>query len=187
MDKYPRETLLKYEALLKKWNKAINLVSRSTLDSFFARHIEDSMQLINYLDENWRIIDIGSGGGLPAIVLSIVGFQVTMIESDSRKAAFLAQAGRLGNQPEILNDRVENLHNLSCDVITARAFASLNKIFEYSKHITVKEKYLLHKGERYQQEIEEAKLNWDFDVILHDSVVEPKGKILEITNVKSKS
>lgn len=187
-----RETLREYEMLLKKWNEKINLVSKSTLDDFEQRHLMDSLQITQYIDgKQDKIIDLGSGAGLPGMVLAIMGYEeVTLVESDARKAAFLLQASRLitnSKHPKILNKRIEQLEDISCDIVTARAFAELSKIFDYTRNFAVKKKYLLHKGENYQQEIETASKSWLFSVKIHDSLTLPKAKILEITDLKPKN
>src|SRR6056297_2124617 len=91
-----QERLETYAALLKKWNSRINLVSRSSLDQLWERHILDSAQLLELADKNVRKwVDIGSGGGFPGLVIAILGaeshsaLQCTLIESDVRKSAFL--------------------------------------------------------------------------------------------------
>lgn len=189
-----RETLERlndYIALLIKWNKVINLISNSTVKNLSHRHIEDSIQIQNYIqDKSSKIIDLGSGAGFPGGVLSLIGFQdVTLIESDSRKAAFLKQIMTLIPSEcrlFVVNDRVEKTKDLHCDFLVSRAFADLSDIFEYSKNIKVANKYLLHKGENYQQEVQRAQKDWLFDLCIHDSLTSSKGKILEIDNVKPK-
>lgn len=184
-----RGALEEYSNLVLKWNKKINLISSNTSKEIFTRHVEDSLQLMNYIDEGDKIIDIGSGAGFPAIVLSIAGvLDITLIESDSRKAAFLLQASKLSkNKVEIINDRVENLYKLECDVLTSRAFSSLSEIFEYTQNITIRDKYLLHKGANYKSEIMEAQKHWLFDFKVHDSITSESGKILEIPANVSKN
>lgn len=177
------ERLVEYQKLLLKWNKSINLISPSTSDEIFERHILDSLQLLNFIkNKNVSIIDLGSGAGLPGIILSIAGVKkVTLIESDARKAAFLLQASRLSDEKtEIINDRIENISGLKCDIITSRAFASLEKIFAFAKNIALKDKYLLHKGATYEQEIADAEKHWLFKSKVHDSITSNYGKILEI-------
>lgn len=187
-----RETLKEYEMLLRKWNQKINLVSRSTLEDFEQRHLMDSVQISQYIDSKQdKIIDLGSGAGLPGMVLAIMGYEdITLIESDARKAAFLLQASRLitnSKCPKILNQRIEGITDISCDIVTSRAFAELSKIFDYTRNFVVKKKYLLHKGENYQQEINAASKSWLFSVKIHDSLTLPKAKILEITDLKPKN
>lgn len=187
-----RGTLQEYKILLKKWNEKINLVSKSTLDDFEQRHFMDSVQITQYIDSKQdEIIDLGSGAGLPGMVLAIMGYEnVTLIESDARKAAFLLQASRLitnSKRPKILNQRIEEITDISCDIVTSRAFAELSKIFDYTRNFVVKKKYLLHKGENYQQEIDAASKSWLFNTKIHDSLTLPKAKILEITDLKPKN
>jgi len=175
--------LLEYNNLLLKWNKAMNLISFKTVNDILYRHILDSLQLLKFIsDKNISLVDVGSGAGFPAIVLSICGIsEVTLIESDSRKAAFLLQASDLSSGViRIENNRVENL-SLECDILTARAFSSLDSIFDYTKKIKVRDKYLLHKGKTYKSELQDARKRWLFDVKIHDSITSRGGKILEIT------
>ncbi|MDG1437237.1 MAG: 16S rRNA (guanine(527)-N(7))-methyltransferase RsmG [Rickettsiaceae bacterium] len=181
-----REKLTEYCELLIKWNNVINLISSKTVPEVLERHVNDSIQLLSFIkDKNISIVDLGSGGGFPGIVLSIAGIKkVTLIESDSRKAAFLLQAAKLShNKVEVINDRIENITGLECDIITSRAFADLNKIFDLSQNIKVKDKYLLHKGQKYMEEITDAQRLWLFDSKDHDSITSDSGKILEIQNV----
>lgn len=178
-----------YKNLLIKWNKTINLVSSKTLDDILERHILDSIQLLNYIkNKDIVIIDIGSGGGFPGIILSIGGIKkITLIESDSRKAAFLLQASKISsNRVEVKNTRVEDVVNSECDILTSRAFSDLNSIFNYTNNIKVKDKYLLHKGRSYKQEIQNAKKHWLFKINVHDSITSKQGKILEIEDVISR-
>lgn len=178
--------LMEYKDLLLKWNNTINLISPQTIHEVLERHIVDSLQLLSFIeDKDVSIIDLGSGGGLPGIILSIAGIRkVTLIESDSRKAAFLLQAAKLSNgDVEVINDRLENIVDLECDIVTSRAFADLNKMFDLSQNIAVRDKYLLHKGKKYKEEIREAKKHWLFGSKVHDSITSDSGKILEIVNV----
>ena len=179
------EKLLEYSDLLLKWNKTINLISPKTVHEALQRHILDSLQLFKFIgNKDVSIVDLGSGAGLPGIVLSIVGIsKVVLIESDSRKSAFLLQAAKLSQEKiEIINGRLETVSNLKCDIITSRAFANLDKIFTFSKGI-VADKYLLHKGKKYKEEIAIAKKQWLFKSKVHDSITSDYGKILEITNL----
>lgn len=183
------DRLLDYSTLLLKWNKTINLIAPGDVDNILQRHVLDSLQLLKFIDnKDISIIDLGSGAGLPGIILSIAGIKkVTLIESDSRKAAFLFQASKLSNgNIEIINDRLENISDLECDIVTTRAFANLNKIFCLSENIKVQDKYLLHKGEKHQEEIDEARKHWLFNSKVHDSISSNRGQILEITDLRHK-
>ncbi|WP_367364491.1 16S rRNA (guanine(527)-N(7))-methyltransferase RsmG [Candidatus Tisiphia endosymbiont of Nedyus quadrimaculatus] len=191
-DNISRETinaLEKYQSLTLKWNKTINLVSCNTEHEFWIRHILDSLQLMKYINEqNIHLVDVGSGGGFPGIVLSIAGIQnVTLVESDIRKSIFLLQASKISsNKVKVVNQRIEDI-KLDCDILTSRAFAQLEKIFVYTKHINVKNKYLLFKGEQYQKEIEIAKKRWSFCHSVYDSETSNNSKILEISNIHDKN
>ncbi|PCJ24432.1 MAG: 16S rRNA (guanine(527)-N(7))-methyltransferase RsmG [Rickettsiales bacterium] len=173
--------------LLLKWNNTINLISSKTTANVMDRHVLDSLQILEFIgDKDVSIIDFGSGGGFPGILLSIAGVRkVTLIESDARKAAFLRQASKISrHEVEVINDRIENVENLECDIITSRAFADLDSVFGYSRNIQVRDKYLLHKGESYSDEMLKAKKHWLFNTIVHDSITSNRGKILEIRDVE---
>src|SRR5262249_36211932 len=147
--------LKKYVDLIRQWNKAINLVAPSTLDDIWNRHILDSVQLFAHIGRG-PVIDLGSGGGLPGLVLAMLGaaqnIQVTLIESDTRKCVFLAEAARtvglevsrgtqrleLGSTQAqrgsvcIINDRIESVAGVTAPVITARALAPLKTLVEWA-------------------------------------------------------
>jgi len=180
--------LIEFKELLLKWNKTINLISAKTSNDIMNRHVLDSLQLLPLIKKESKVIDLGSGAGFPAIILSIAGIHhITLIESDSRKAAFLIQASKISsNNIRVINDRIENIENLQCDIITSRAFAELDSIFKYSSKIEVKNKFLLHKGAGYKNEIAEAEKHWLFNKTVHDSITSETGKILEITDLKRK-
>lgn len=181
------DALREYQQLIIKWNHAINVVSRNSIHSLWERHVIDSLQLLEFInDKDIHLVDVGSGGGFPGIVLSIAGVKkVTLIESDIRKSVFLLQASKLSNNRiEIITERIEKIH-YACDVLTARAFANLSKVFEYTKNITIKDKYLLLKSDIYKEEIKEAMINWSFNYNVYNSITSKKSRILEINNVKN--
>lgn len=183
-DVYQR--LIEYRNLLLQWNSVINLVSSNSIHEILQRHILDSMQLLKFIENKAiSIIDIGSGAGLPGIILSVCGIKkVTLVESDSRKAAFLLQASKISSgEIEIINNRIENITGLECNIVSSRAFAALNEIFALSRNIEIADKYLLHKGESYKKEILDARKHWLFNVKVHDSITSNQGKILEVINV----
>lgn len=173
--------LKEYQQLLIKWNRTINLISKNTETDVWERHILDSLQLLNYVNLDDNICDIGSGGGLPGIVLSIAGVKnVTLVESDKRKASFLLQASKVSsNKVTIVIDRIENVDRMF-DVVTSRAFAELDIILSVAKA----KRYLLLKGKNYQNEIDRAKLTAGFDCKIYGSSTSEEGVVLDITNVK---
>lgn len=183
IDDVSRGVLIKYQELLLKWNKAINLISKKSVSEIWERHILDSLQLLNYIDRFDKIIDIGSGAGFPGIVLSIGGVKdVTLIECDTRKAVFLHQAAKLSpNKITIIEERVDEKFSADCDILTCRGFSTITNILLVTQGVNRK-KLLLLKGESYDKEIEEAQKDWLFNVKVHDSMTSNKGKILEITD-----
>ena len=101
------EKLSEYVNLLLKWNERINLISKSTEKDVWLRHIIDSAQLKDFLNNDDVIVDVGTGAGLPGIVLSILGANTTLIECDSRKVSFLYEVSRiLEIHPTIIDDRI---------------------------------------------------------------------------------
>lgn len=178
--------LLNYQNLLLKWNKAINLISRNSEKDIWERHILDSLQLLKYIDFSDKIIDIGSGGGFPGIVLSICGVKNTvLIESDKKKSVFLAQASKLSsNKIIIVDERIDEKFNMNCDILTSRGFSSVTNILGVTEGIKIQKKMLLLKGKNYEKEIIEAQKHWVFDFNLHNSITSGEGKIVEIFNIK---
>ncbi|MGC6516941.1 MAG: 16S rRNA (guanine(527)-N(7))-methyltransferase RsmG [Candidatus Puniceispirillaceae bacterium] len=125
-----------YASLLEKWQRSINLVSPKTISHLWERHILDCAQLVPFLpQEPVKILDLGSGAGLPAVIISALSHhQVEMVESDSRKCAFMQTALReMGLKATIHNQRLESLPHLGADIITARAFAPLPRLLDWTK------------------------------------------------------
>ena len=137
------ERLEEYVGILNKWQKSINLVSNNTLPEVWQRHILDSAQIFPFTgDADTQIMDIGSGAGLPGLILAIMrhgqwGDQaapVTMVESDERKCAFLGVAAqKTGVKIKIKNTRLESLPPLYPNVITARALATVETLLDWTK------------------------------------------------------
>ena len=129
-----RETLGRlqtYVALLTAWNRRINLVGANTIGDVWRRHILDSAQLMPLLPAGTRVVvDIGSGAGLPGLVLAILGVpEVHLVESDQRKAAFLREAQRVTDAPVTIHGlRAERLVPIAADAIVARAVAPVDKL-----------------------------------------------------------
>lgn len=164
----PRETISRLEeyiALLIKWNQTINLVSKNDINDIWSKHIILCAELIKYIDnKEITLVDLGSGSGLPGIILSILGVQkVTLIESNSKKTAFLLQASKISNFPvQIINDRIEK-QKIQCDIITSRAFASTIQLLECTKYVKFKKFMLLLKGPEVASEIPNSK-NFSFQI-----------------------
>jgi 16S rRNA (guanine527-N7)-methyltransferase len=186
-----------YAALLRKWQPVQNLVSRETLDALWTRHFTDSLQLLRHIRaEDRRILDLGSGGGFPALPLAIGAKgedrHFTLVEPTSRKVSFLRTVARELSLPaDVLGTRIEQIDSRetsNCDVITSRALASLPKLLAWSSpFFSPNTRALFHKGREHVDEIEESGASYDFDVLIHPSDTDPSGVILEISNLLEKS
>lgn len=182
------EKFIAYEKLLQEWSTKMNLVAPSTLNDIQTRHIQDSAQLAKYLPKDANIIDLGSGAGFPGVVLAILGWNVTCIESIGKKTNFLSALKNELDLPNltIINDRIENFlsktpANTGDFVFTARAFAPLIKILDYT-HKTKCRLFLL-KGREIESEISTAKTKYKFDYKLYKSET-GDGYITYIYNIK---
>jgi 16S rRNA (guanine527-N7)-methyltransferase len=192
-----RETLIRLEAyasLLLRWNARINLVGRSTEADLWTRHMGDSAQLWTLRPESlthWA--DLGSGAGFPGLVIAALAaadrpnLKVTLVESDARKCAFLAEASRaMGIAPTILAERIEAVAPLQADVLSARALAPLVTLLGYViLHRRDGGIALFPKGESVHKEIEAAARRWRFEHRIHPSVTGSLGAIVEIGVVSS--
>ncbi|MFO0109598.1 MAG: 16S rRNA (guanine(527)-N(7))-methyltransferase RsmG [Alphaproteobacteria bacterium] len=179
-----------FVALLVKWSKKINLVANSDLNQIWERHIADSMQLLPHLpDDAKTVADIGSGAGLPGMVLAMMSEkQFTLIERDQRKCAFLLEAVRECGiiNVEIINSDVEKVDRVF-DVIVSRALANLSELMSYS-HPMIMEKTicLFPKGEFYAMELDEAGKQWDFSFRALPSLTHKKSRILVISDLRKR-
>ena len=192
-----RETIEKlsiFQSFLLEQNQKFNLVSKNETNKIWIRHIHDSLRVLNLLDSNNsnnNILDIGSGGGFPAIPLAIatrdLGFKYTLCESITKKSNFLKLAIdmlQLSNI-EVINDRVENIKNVKFDTITCRAVSKLTKIFTYSHHLTKQNTvFLLHKGINIVEEINNATKYWFFEHELIKNDLEEGSFIIKINGLK---
>lgn len=187
---YNKEARVRLEAMvekLQKWSKAINLVGRTTLDDVWTRHIEDSAQLVPLIPaEAKNLADLGSGAGFPGLVVAAIrpDLQVTLVESDARKAAYLGEAGRamnLPHPPKVVIGRIESVPPLSVDVVTARALAPLPLLLEWtSRHRSDPAICLFHKGKGWQVELTEALRDWDIPHQHFASVTDSESVILRV-------
>ena len=194
-----RETadrLIAFEELFRKWSKAINLASPSTLNELWTRHILDSAQLFPLASDAKNWLDIGSGGGFPGIVTACFladqpGSAIDLIESAGKKAAFLrTAAGHLNVPARIHSARIEAMWQKieTPQVVTARALASLNDLFGLAEPwLTNGAKALFQKGRDYQREIDESRVGWSFDLVQHQSAIDQASVILEISNLRRKT
>ncbi len=182
-----------YEALLLKWQKSINLVSPNTLNDIQNRHILDSFQLVQHIPDSAKTIyDLGSGAGFPALVLAMAqpDIKVHCFESDQRKCEFLKTVSREIDIPVIIHmGRIESAKDIPApDLITARALASVQNILDFTgfwRDQNLKIQYLLPKGEKWNEEIIDARTNFEFKYTDHPSQTDDRARILLISDVKA--
>ena len=162
-----RETMLGFDIYLKllsEWQKKLNLVGLSTLNNPWERHILDCGQLANFINKkDEKVFDIGSGAGLPGIILGIMGYKnIVLVESDFKKTVFIIEALRKCNiQAVVENKRVEDLEGMQGKTIVSRAFAPIDKtLFLLSDVISTKTKIFFLKGRTAKEEINNAKIFW---------------------------
>lgn len=187
-----RETLARLEAYvahLVHWQKTTNLVAPSTLATLWTRHILDSVQLLALAPQAKNWLDLGSGGGLPGLVIAChlaeTGGTIDLVESNSKKAAFLRHVATSLHLPARVHaERIETaLPKLpKPDVATARALAPLHELIGYSKQLLKSGTIgLFPKGREHEAELTEAARHWHFSYQLHASRTEPGARIIEIT------
>lgn len=196
LDGVSRETLDKlelYVELLEKWQAKINLVSPSTLPDAWNRHIVDSTQVAKLVpNEVKTIADLGSGAGFPGLVTAIMrpDIDVSLVESDSKKCAFLQTVSReTGVKVTIHNKRIESVVDAvgAPDLVMARALASLDELLGYCKPWIEGENppiFLFPKGAQAADEIEIARKKWDFSCDITPSITDKAASILLLHNVK---
>ena len=185
-----RETLSRlevYASLLIRWSARINLVGRDTIPDLWRRHILDSAQLYPFIPQSARsLIDLGSGAGLPGLVLAILGASgVELVEADSRKSAFLREAARVtGAGVAIRPCRVQALQPHPIDVVTARACAPLDRLLDLAAPFIAPHTICLFpKGERFEQELTLARKGWRMSVSVEPSLSDRRGVILRLQQV----
>lgn len=190
-----RETLDRfriYEALLRKWNPAINLVAKSTLEDIWSRHFLDSAQIYDLAPSNARSwADLGSGGGFPGLIVAILAagegraLTITLVESDQRKAAFLMTAAReLGLQLAVRAERIESLPPLNADVLSARALAPLDQLIGHAeRHLSPQGVALFPKGASHAAEMKQALEKWQLSYETVQSVTDADAVIYQIMGV----
>tara|TARA_R110002020_G_scaffold80502_5_gene200837 strand:- start:1764 stop:2411 length:648 start_codon:yes stop_codon:yes gene_type:complete len=186
-----------YAALLTKWQAVQNLVSRETLDSVWSRHFADSLQVLALLrDTDQTFLDIGSGGGLPALPLAIAlkgsNRHFTLVEPNGRKVSFLRTVAReldlLVTVEGQRSDRIDSRETPVPDVITCRALASLPQLCEWMMpFFGARTRAILHKGREHVEEIAETVTRWDFNVVSTPSDTDPSGVLLTLTNLGVKT
>jgi len=184
-----------YADILAKWQRTINLIGPKTLPDVWTRHFLDSAQLAPLVPAEARTLtDLGAGAGFPGLVLALLlpRLSVRLVESDARKAAFLAEAARATLGPEqakarvtIVRGRAEDLAPAPQDVVTARALAPLERLLGWaSPCLSDGTICLFPKGAEAASELTEAAKGWTMNVVRHPSETDPRATILELSHVR---
>lgn len=190
-----RETLQKltsFSARVLRWNSAVNLISKASAQEVWNRHVLDSAQLFNLAPQHMgRWVDLGSGGGFPGLVISILAgekspdTEVILVESDHRKAAFLQESAReLGLKTNVIAKRLEGIAGMQADVLSARALAPLDVLCGFAElHLKKSGTALFPKGKTFVAEVESAQRNWVFDVEYHVSKTDSDTVVLCLRSI----
>ncbi len=191
------ERLDNYADELQKWSKAKNLVGPETLSSLWTRHIADSAQAVACAPDALRWVDLGSGAGLPGMIVAILiagrsGADVRLVESLSGKCAFLRAAIRRTGAPatvhcERIEDFVEGWRE-PVDAVTARALAPLEKLLAMAAPLIARgAKAVFHKGQDVERELTEAATYWKFSYRLVASRTQPGSALVIVDDCVRKS
>lgn len=177
--------------MLEKWQKAINLVGKSTLPDLWRRHMLDSWQLLSCVSiSKGAWLDLGSGAGFPALVVAITtDFEVHAVESDQRKCLFMQNVSRETFAGLTTHRaRIEALPPFVVDVISARALAPLEKLLEYAAPFAhSKTEFLFLKGQDVDEELTKASKCWNMQVEKYRSLTSDDGCIVKLTEVSRHS
>ena len=197
----PRETLIEFElfiSMLQLGNDKINIISKETAKNevIRARHIIDSAQIIEFVDLNSNIItDIGSGGGMPGIIISIMIknrknlAKVHLYEKSHHKSSFLRKVSRdLKLNTEVMQENIFEAQNLDSGTIMARAFKPLPIILDLVyKNFSSYKNLIVFMGKNGEKILEETLMNWDFDFEKKKSITSEDSFLLNIKNIKKKN
>jgi 16S rRNA (guanine527-N7)-methyltransferase len=186
------EKLNKYKDFLLSSNKLLNLIGKTTENQIFTRHFVDSAQIYDLIEDKSEIIDLGSGAGFPGVILKIlmdnnkVAGNITLIDKSPKKCKFLQDlSDKLGLTLKIVNLKIENFKFNKITTVVSRAFKkTIDTIDILLKNNDKIRNIILIKGKTYQQEIEEAKKKYTFDVEKFRSITSDESYILKISNIK---
>jgi 16S rRNA (guanine527-N7)-methyltransferase len=180
--------------LIREWQRAHNLVSRSALDELWTRHVADSVQLVAHAPDFRHWVDLGSGAGFPGLVVAIAskphaGRRFTLVESNQKKAAFLRAAVRnTGANAAVAAERAEAHAGKmagQADIVSARALAPIDALLGLAApYLHADSLVLLLKGQDFVHEHEVASKSWSYDMLASPSATDPGGRILAIRNLR---
>jgi len=182
--------LVRYREMLEDWNGRMNLVGPSAMAVFWSRHALDSAQLIRLAPDALTWADLGTGAGLPGLVLAILvkdreGAQVHLVESLAKRCRFLSEVvGELELPATVHNMRAEE-GKIAVQVVTARAVAALPKLLGFAEpYLKRGARGLFLKGQAAESELAEARQGWRIDAELIQSLSDPDGRIVDIRSAK---
>jgi 16S rRNA (guanine527-N7)-methyltransferase len=186
------EKLNKYKDFLLSSNKSLNLIGKTTENQIFTRHFTDSAQIYDLIEDKSEIIDLGSGAGFPGVLLKIlmddkkIAGNITLIDKSPKKCKFLQDlSDKLGLTFKIVNLKIENFKFNKISTVVSRAFKkTIDTMDILLKNNDKIRNIILIKGKTYQQELEEAKKKYTFDVEKFRSISSDESFILKITNIK---
>jgi 16S rRNA (guanine527-N7)-methyltransferase len=192
-----RETAVRLDRfveLLLAWQQTLNLVAGSTIRAVWTRHIADSLQLLGLAPVAKIWLDLGSGAGFPGLVIACAladssGCQVHLVESNTRKAAFLREATRILHLPAVVHcARIEEFmrhRGAAADIVTARALAPLPRLLEYAAPALERgAQGLFPKGQDVEAELTEAAKSWNIAAELVPSLTDPKARIVVVRHAE---
>lgn len=190
------ERLERFADLLSIWNARINLVAKASLAHLWSRHIVDSAQLAIGVEKEVQWIDLGSGAGLPGLVVAAILKEIspasamTLVESDRRKVIFLQEAARaMDLSPSIRCERIETMIATGdtarhFDIVSARALAPLTTLLHYASPLLRADGVCLFpKGQSVNAEIDAVTKEWRLNITGIPSLTDPKSCILKISEI----
>ena len=191
-----RETIEKlniYEDFLLLSNKNLNLIGKTTENQIYFRHFIDSAQIYKIIDKKLDVVDLGSGAGFPGLIIKIlmnnsnIEGNVTLIEKSARKSKFLSDLSKKLNLVlKIENKKLEEYNFINNSSVVSRAFKStLDTLDLLFKNINKIKEIILLKGKTYQQELDEVKKKYTFNVEKFKSITSDESFILKITDLKN--
>lgn len=188
-DMTQNELITAYIENLIFWNRHINLVQHDTLQDVYERHVRDCQQICKFLNLEDTIIDIGSGAGLPGVILSIMGYEdVTLCEKNYKKCIFLHELkSKLKLNYKVYNGDVFTYHisddKVNSAVLVSRAFGSLERLLSVMEKLHVS-RGTFHKGRTYRNELAKAMEVYQFDYSTEPSETDPESVIINIAKVR---
>jgi len=189
-----RETLQRIETVadtLKEWSARLNLIGPNEWRHIWHRHVWDSAQLLDHISRDARVVDLGSGAGFPGLILASAltaegSGKVTLVEKSAKKAMFLRAAIEAADlRAEVQACRAEEVSGVEADIVTARAFAPLPRLMVSASQWLEKDATaLLHKGQKWKDELTAAAETWTFTSEAIPSRSGGSGVILKVWGVQ---